>query len=247
MKPVLIFGAALVLILAGFFVLSQTSGHAPLPGDEEQIACTMDALLCPDGSSVGRTGPDCHFSACPAMEHVDGTLEQTTEGFRLVLGTPLAGTQEVTYTMPLEIKVSNVLQEFINKKVRVTGTFSEGNTLIVDHLDALPGTASNPNVGTVTVGETVHIHGVNITLNEIVNDSRCPTDVMCITAGFATANVTLQSDTDTETRDITSDEGPIAFDSFLVELKNIEPAPLSTETIDQSAYVVTFGVVSTTI
>lgn len=28
--------------------------------------CTMDARQCPDGSYVGRTGPNCEFSICPA-------------------------------------------------------------------------------------------------------------------------------------------------------------------------------------
>jgi hypothetical protein len=28
------------------------------------VACTMDAMQCPDGSYVGRTGPDCQF-VCP--------------------------------------------------------------------------------------------------------------------------------------------------------------------------------------
>lgn len=31
----------------------------------EGIFCTMDAKVCPDGSYVGRTGPDCEFEACP--------------------------------------------------------------------------------------------------------------------------------------------------------------------------------------
>jgi hypothetical protein len=34
--------------------------------DEALVACTMDAKQCPDGSSVGRTGPDCAFAACPS-------------------------------------------------------------------------------------------------------------------------------------------------------------------------------------
>ena len=29
------------------------------------IACTMDAKTCPDGSSVGRVGPNCEFEECP--------------------------------------------------------------------------------------------------------------------------------------------------------------------------------------
>jgi hypothetical protein len=28
-------------------------------------ACTMEAKLCPDGSAVGRTGPNCEFAPCP--------------------------------------------------------------------------------------------------------------------------------------------------------------------------------------
>jgi len=31
----------------------------------EEVFCTMDAKECPDGSFVGRQGPDCEFSPCP--------------------------------------------------------------------------------------------------------------------------------------------------------------------------------------
>lgn len=29
------------------------------------VACTQEAKICPDGSSVGRTGPNCEFTPCP--------------------------------------------------------------------------------------------------------------------------------------------------------------------------------------
>ena len=29
------------------------------------VACTMEAKICPDGSAVGRTGPNCEFALCP--------------------------------------------------------------------------------------------------------------------------------------------------------------------------------------
>ncbi len=32
---------------------------------DEPVACTMEAKTCPDGSYVGRTGPNCEFSPCP--------------------------------------------------------------------------------------------------------------------------------------------------------------------------------------
>ncbi len=27
--------------------------------------CTKEAKLCPDGTAVGRIGPNCEFAACP--------------------------------------------------------------------------------------------------------------------------------------------------------------------------------------
>lgn len=32
------------------------------------VACTEEAMLCPDGSYVGRTGPSCQFAPCPKKE-----------------------------------------------------------------------------------------------------------------------------------------------------------------------------------
>lgn len=40
-------------------------GDTPVGSPEDSIMCTMDAKMCPDGSFVGRTGPDCAFAACP--------------------------------------------------------------------------------------------------------------------------------------------------------------------------------------
>lgn len=42
-----------------------TTTIIPTRSTKEPVMCTMDAKLCPDGTSVGRTGPNCEFSACP--------------------------------------------------------------------------------------------------------------------------------------------------------------------------------------
>lgn len=41
------------------------------PAVTEPKACTQEAKICPDGSAVSRTGPNCEFAACP--EHGGGT------------------------------------------------------------------------------------------------------------------------------------------------------------------------------
>lgn len=33
-----------------------------------QVACTLEAKLCPDGSAVGRSGPKCEFAPCPTSD-----------------------------------------------------------------------------------------------------------------------------------------------------------------------------------
>jgi len=34
----------------------------------KQTVCTMEVKLCPDGSYVGRTGPNCEFAPCPPIK-----------------------------------------------------------------------------------------------------------------------------------------------------------------------------------
>jgi hypothetical protein len=44
---------------------SVTTEEPPVSAPGETVFCTMDARLCPDGSYVGRVGPDCQFETCP--------------------------------------------------------------------------------------------------------------------------------------------------------------------------------------
>lgn len=34
----------------------------------ETVFCTQDAKICPDGSAVGRIGPNCDFAVCPLVD-----------------------------------------------------------------------------------------------------------------------------------------------------------------------------------
>lgn len=52
----------------------------------QPVACTQEAKICPDGSVVGRTGPNCEFAKCP--EKGGGSIAPYTSG---VQGTVLLG------------------------------------------------------------------------------------------------------------------------------------------------------------
>ena len=55
----------LLLTLALFLVLLLPAcGEANDEPGDDVVFCTKDAKVCPDGSSVGRTGPDCEFAPC---------------------------------------------------------------------------------------------------------------------------------------------------------------------------------------
>lgn len=60
-RIILIAICALVLLAGGIFAWQKY-----FKGDAEGVMCTMEAKLCPDGSYVSRTGPNCEFAPCPS-------------------------------------------------------------------------------------------------------------------------------------------------------------------------------------
>lgn len=58
----------LVALYFFFFKENTTKNKIVNPGDNEaeQVFCTMEAKECPDGSFVGRVGPNCEFAPCPS-------------------------------------------------------------------------------------------------------------------------------------------------------------------------------------
>lgn len=157
----------LFAIVSGLMWFSN-KGISWIPGSLP-VACTMEAKICPDGSAVGRTGPQCEFAACPGESMTTGDL-----------------------------------------------------TL---------GTGEKGSVGTLS-----------LTFNELVQDSRCPVDVVCIEAGAVNTNVTLTSGSETETLNVPSDEVPHQFGGYAISITKIAPDRKSRVEIPQSAYRVTFHI-----
>jgi hypothetical protein len=56
--------SAIVLAVAAGLIIFNYRQNKPV--DIKPVACTQEAKICPDGSAVGRTGPDCEFAECPA-------------------------------------------------------------------------------------------------------------------------------------------------------------------------------------
>lgn len=141
---VVIIGAA---VLVG---LNMRNKEIPL------VACTMEAKLCPDGSAVGRTGPNCEFTACSEV------VPETTP-------TPTATTGDIV----------------------------------------------------LGLGQKGKVGDLEITLNSIAQDSRCPLGVQCIWAGEVKANITLLGKSKTEAKVISSIDKPYSFDGYNISITDV--------------------------
>lgn len=65
-SPMLIISLGLVVV-ALLAAIAYVIGIKFFSGAPKQIACTADAKVCDDGTSVGRSGPNCEFDACPVF------------------------------------------------------------------------------------------------------------------------------------------------------------------------------------
>lgn len=68
-----------------------------IPDENEPVACTLDAMICPDGTTVGRTGPNCEF-VCPVPAVDPHSPEAKADLIRLTTPQP-----EGVITSPLTI------------------------------------------------------------------------------------------------------------------------------------------------
>lgn len=64
-----VFGSLAVVALIGGLMTWQDQSKNSAQG------CTLEAKLCPDGSSVGRAGSECQFARCPERAANMGTLK----------------------------------------------------------------------------------------------------------------------------------------------------------------------------
>ena len=62
MRNILVVGGIIFILALGCWFLTQQE-----PVSTGPVACTAEAMICPDGSAVGRTGPNCEFAPCPEV------------------------------------------------------------------------------------------------------------------------------------------------------------------------------------
>ncbi|MDB5188083.1 MAG: hypothetical protein JWO50_603 [Candidatus Kaiserbacteria bacterium] len=84
-QKILIALVAIIVLAALWFFVTKQETLAPATDtskiatttSEQPTACFADAKICPDGSAVGRVGPNCEFAACPSVNATSSTVHTT--------------------------------------------------------------------------------------------------------------------------------------------------------------------------
>ena len=257
-KVIIFFSILAIIIIAGAVIQKFSTLQTT------ETACTEEALMCPDGSAVGRSGPECVFSACTNPGSFTGQLAQSPDGaYYLHMKSVLPEAKE-PYIMPLDFAAANALgyADIVGQEVTVSGSFINGNTLLTTvymPTSTLTGNtpATNPGSNTsnggrvmapkdipLKVGETGDGLGLEITLKSVTNDSRCPPAVQCIQAGSVTTLIALATDSTAKTVTYVSNAEPLVYEGYKISIVDVTPAARSGVPMKSSDYTVTFHVES---
>ncbi len=169
----------LILLGLAYSFLKPSSNIPVIPGNlgGDAIVCTMDAMMCPDGKYVGRTGPNCEF--------VCSTSATSTPG---------AGSETSLY------------EEF-----------------------------------TVGLNEPKKISDTTITALAVTEDSRCPSDVVCIQAGRTVVELRLVTPSGSSIIKIEVGK-TVTTETLSITLDEVAPYPISSKKTRYDEYRFKFNV-----
>jgi hypothetical protein len=153
-SPILLVAVVLlVLSLVGggaYFFASRMKGG-------QTTACTTEAKLCPDGSTVGRVGPNCEFAPCPSPS----ATPDPTASWQTYLSSKLG----FSLKYPAEVKAT---EDAVNNSVYFSllgPTQKEGT----EFFDGISLSIKSGSLGGKTLKEFVDTVGVDDEVSQIVS------------------------------------------------------------------------------
>ncbi|NTV44699.1 MAG: hypothetical protein HGA67_03315 [Candidatus Yonathbacteria bacterium] len=113
-----------------------------------------------------------------------------------------------------------------------------------EEIPASSGATNQPSTKSVklSIGKSLIFNTLELTLNGVSQDNRCPIDVVCMQAGGVTLSVTLVVGSHKEDFVLSPDKMPKTFDGYRIFVSNVNPPKLSSNTIDPKEYRVTFRI-----
>jgi hypothetical protein len=96
---------------------------------------------------------------------------------------------------------------------------------------------------TVQMDQSILFDGYEIVFSEILEDSRCPADALCVWEGRVSIGIDVKNKEGIQNIILTSaDKTTAYFDSYEINLVNVLPYPFSSKTITPEEYYVTVSI-----
>lgn len=128
-------GVGLVVVLVVGMMFWERQSKKKLPAE---AGCTMEARICPDGSAVGRSGPNCEFAPCSDLAVIE-ELEQESE----VISGPSIATFFKKQFDGRDLTVGKVLESY-DTYTRYGITYRSGELTISGIMNVPKGTGPFP-------------------------------------------------------------------------------------------------------
>lgn len=93
----------------------------------------------------------------------------------------------------------------------------------------------------VSLDQRISESGITLTVHEVLEDSRCPIDVVCIQMGTVRVRATLESGLGTA-QQVFKLQKPVTTEAEEIMLVQVDPAPRSDHAIQKSEYVLHFTI-----
>lgn len=178
--------------------------------------------------------------AFPGLENNDFMGIETDEGHYEVLGSELTFVRDRT-------DVITSAEKTINKKgygsllSNVSGRLgiqAISNTDVDDIVNKISeGSSLGVSVVTAKINQEVNALGVKILPLQVLEDSRCPSDVQCIQAGTVRVRTLISSGLGESRMDFRLLGDPITTEAESIKLIEVNPGTISTKEIKTSDYV----------
>jgi hypothetical protein len=150
MNKYAIIGAMVLVVIGGLWVGSTRIAKAPGP-----VACTQEAKLCPDGSYVSRTGPNCEFAVCPVVVATSTTGVGGGDGRKAcTMEAKLCSDGSYVSRTGPNCEFTSCPTTIAPYNSAVRGTVLLGPTCPVERIPPDPACAEKPYATTITVSRT---------------------------------------------------------------------------------------------
>jgi len=152
-----------------------------------------------------------------------------TIAFPAIFPLDYRGTIEIKSEAPLSLGAFRTTNGYPNLGVRPAIAFASQTPDFEPSLDT---------PFELSAGQVAKVQGVQIEFWSVAEDSRCPTDVQCVWEGRVKIDLRLSGSNERETVQLSpvAGEDTAEYDGLQIQLLEVTPAPVSTQTLEISDY-----------